>query len=94
MPKQAIVTDKAPKARSVYNQAIVANGFVFASGQIPQDVNGKIIEGSIQDRTVHQIDHQHRKIRSSLTLMPSTNASKISALFWMQLAQALKMLWK
>ena len=32
-----IVTDKAPAAIGPYSQAIVANGFLFASGQIPLD---------------------------------------------------------
>lgn len=32
---KVISTDKAPKAIGPYSQAIVANGFLFASGQIP-----------------------------------------------------------
>ncbi|KAG4417602.1 hypothetical protein IFR04_009247 [Cadophora malorum] len=53
MSKAAIYTDKAPKPRPVYNQAIVANGLVFCSGQLPKDLEGKIVEGTVQDRT-HQ----------------------------------------
>ncbi|KAM0277351.1 hypothetical protein ACHAQH_005867 [Verticillium albo-atrum] len=49
----AVFTDKAPKPRPVYNQAIVANGFLFCSGQLPTDLSGEITEGTIQDRT-HQ----------------------------------------
>ena len=52
MSKVAVYTDKAPKPRPVYNQAIVANGFVFCSGQLPKDLNGKIVDGTVQDRTV------------------------------------------
>lgn len=52
MSKVAVFTDKAPKPRPVYSQAIVANGFVFCSGQIPKDLSGKIVEGTVQDRTV------------------------------------------
>ncbi|KAH7010188.1 Endoribonuclease L-PSP/chorismate mutase-like protein [Ilyonectria destructans] len=53
MTKVAVFTDKAPKPRPVYSQAIVANGFVFCSGQIPKDLSGKIVEGTVEDRT-HQ----------------------------------------
>ncbi|CAG9998303.1 unnamed protein product, partial [Clonostachys byssicola] len=51
MSKVPIYTDKAPKPRPVYNQAIKANGFVFCSGQLPKDLNGTLVEGTVQDRT-------------------------------------------
>ena len=35
--KKVISTTKAPAAIGPYSQAIEANGFVFASGQIPVD---------------------------------------------------------
>lgn len=34
---EKITTDKAPAAIGPYSQAIMANGFLFASGQIPLD---------------------------------------------------------
>ncbi len=44
--KKIISTDKAPAAIGPYSQAIEANGFVFASGQIPVDpATGNIPEG-------------------------------------------------
>jgi 2-iminobutanoate/2-iminopropanoate deaminase len=47
MTKQAIATEGAPKAVGPYSQAIMANGFVFASGQIPLDPGtGKLIESA------------------------------------------------
>ena len=52
MSKVAVYTDKAPKPRPVYNQAIVSNGLVFCSGQLPKNLDGKIVEGTVQDRTV------------------------------------------
>lgn len=54
MSKQAIFTETAPKPVSgVYNQAIVANGVVYCSGQVPLDpATGKIIDGDIQAHTV------------------------------------------
>lgn len=45
-------SDKAPKAIGPYSQAIVAGGFVFASGQIPVDpATGQFAEGGIKEQT-------------------------------------------
>lgn len=50
--KKAIETADAPKAIGPYSQAIVANGFVFAAGQIGLDPKtGKIVEGGIEAET-------------------------------------------
>jgi 2-iminobutanoate/2-iminopropanoate deaminase len=50
--KQQVKTDKAPQAIGPYSQAIVANGFVFASGQIALDpVTGELNAGTIEDQT-------------------------------------------
>ncbi|KAK0310419.1 hypothetical protein LTR01_003571 [Friedmanniomyces endolithicus] len=54
--KKVVLTDKAPPPiKGVYNQAIVANGTVYCSGQIGTDpATGKIVEGDVQAHT-HQI---------------------------------------
>lgn len=45
--KRAITTEHAPKAVGPYSQAVVANGFVFCSGQIPLDpATGKLIDSA------------------------------------------------
>ena len=50
--QEEIKTDKAPKAIGPYSQAIVANGFVFASGQIPIDpATGELNTGTIEEQT-------------------------------------------
>jgi 2-iminobutanoate/2-iminopropanoate deaminase len=50
--KQIIATEKAPQAIGPYSQAVVANGFVFASGQIPIDpATGQFVEGGIVEQT-------------------------------------------
>ncbi len=50
--KQEVKTEKAPKAIGPYSQAIAANGFVFASGQIAIDpASGEMNAGSIEDQT-------------------------------------------
>ena len=47
-----ISTDNAPAAIGPYSQAIAANGFLFASGQIPIDPDsGEMVSGSIEDKT-------------------------------------------
>lgn len=43
---KAIATDKAPKAAGPYSQAVVHDGLVYVSGQIPVDpATGNIPEG-------------------------------------------------
>lgn len=49
---KVVATDTAPKAIGPYSQAIVANGMVFVSGQIPiVPATGNLIEGPIADQT-------------------------------------------
>jgi len=52
MNKKQVQTEKAPKAIGPYSQGIIANGFVFCSGQIPIDpATGELNMGSIEDQT-------------------------------------------
>ena len=47
-----IHTDAAPAAIGPYSQAIVADGWVFCSGQIPLDpTTGELIEGDVAQQT-------------------------------------------
>lgn len=47
-----IATDKAPAAIGPYSQGIIANGFLFASGQIPiNPANGQIEAEGIEAQT-------------------------------------------
>ena len=48
---QLIHTDLAPKAIGPYSQAIIANGLLYTSGQIPLTVEGNIVEGGIEEQT-------------------------------------------
>lgn len=43
---QKVTTDKAPAAIGPYSQGIIANGFLFASGQIPINPATGEIEGA------------------------------------------------
>ena len=50
--KKEVKTDKAPKAIGPYSQAIIANGLVFASGQIAIDPKtGQLNTGNIEEQT-------------------------------------------
>jgi 2-iminobutanoate/2-iminopropanoate deaminase len=54
-PLAPVSTTEAPGAIGPYSQAIVAGGFLFASGQIPLDpTTGTITEGGITAQT-HQV---------------------------------------
>jgi 2-iminobutanoate/2-iminopropanoate deaminase len=45
-------TDKAPSAIGPYSQAVVANGFVFCSGQIAIDpVSGQVVGSDAREQT-------------------------------------------
>jgi 2-iminobutanoate/2-iminopropanoate deaminase len=50
--KNEIKTEKAPQAIGPYSQAIEANGFIFASGQIAIDpATGELMLGSVEEQT-------------------------------------------
>ena len=52
MSKQIIQTDKVPAPIGPYSQAVIANGFLFASGQIAFDPStGELVMDSIQSET-------------------------------------------
>ncbi len=52
--KRKVETPKAPKAAGPYSQAIVAGKMIFTSGQVHLTPEGKLIEGTIGEKT-HQI---------------------------------------
>lgn len=52
MSKQVIKTNKVPAPIGPYSQAVIANGFLFASGQIAFDpATGELVLDSIQSET-------------------------------------------
>lgn len=48
---KVISTNKAPAAIGPYSQAVMANGFVFVSGQIPLTSEGEFVKGGIEAQT-------------------------------------------
>ncbi len=58
MSKKVISTPEAPAAVGDDSQAIVANGFVFCSGQVPLDpATGELGGGSVADQTRRCLDN-------------------------------------
>ena len=52
MAKQIIQTNKVPAPIGPYSQAVIANGFLFASGQVAFDpATGELVLDSIQAET-------------------------------------------
>ena len=53
-----VSTDRAPGAIGPYSQAIIANGFVFTSGQIPlSPETGDVVPGGIKEKTEQVIQN-------------------------------------
>ena len=58
MPKQIIQTDLAPAPVGAYNQATLANGVLYVSGQIALDPeNGDLITTDIETETRRVLDN-------------------------------------
>ncbi len=50
MPKEVIVSEKAPKPVGPYSQAVKAGNFLFISGQLPiNPATGEIIRGNFEE---------------------------------------------
>ena len=50
--RKTVTAEGAPHAVGPYTHAVVSNGLVFCSGQVPIDPNtGKLVEGTIGEQT-------------------------------------------
>jgi len=50
--RKSVTASGAPEAVGPYSHAVVSNGLVFCSGQVPLDPGtGKLVEGSIGEQT-------------------------------------------
>ena len=64
--KRVVETTEAPKAIGPYSQAIVANGFVYASGQIGSDPKtGTLVEGGIAEQTEQALKNLSAVLKAS-----------------------------
>jgi 2-iminobutanoate/2-iminopropanoate deaminase len=56
--KEAVATDRGPKAIGPYSQAIKANGFIHTAGQIPLDpATGQIVSGDTSQQTKRVLEN-------------------------------------
>ena len=63
---KAINTEKAPKAIGPYSQAIEANGFVFAAGQLPVDVTtGEFVPGGVKEQTRQSLTNARNVLQAA-----------------------------
>ena len=73
MERSVINDANAPNPIGSYNQAVVANGFVFTAGQIAIDPsNGELVDGSFKDR----VDQVFKNL-SAILERAGTNLSKV-----------------
>ena len=64
--KRVVFAPTAPTPVGPYSQAIVANGFVFASGQVPIDpASGKLVPGEIEAQTERVLDNLARVLEAA-----------------------------
>lgn len=64
--RRAVESADAPKAIGPYSQAIVANGFVYAAGQIGTDPKtGALIEGGIVEQTEQALKNIEAVLKAS-----------------------------
>jgi 2-iminobutanoate/2-iminopropanoate deaminase len=55
---QVIATEHAPRAIGPYSQAVLANGLVFLSGQIPLDpATNQLVEGDVAVQTARVLEN-------------------------------------
>ncbi len=50
--KQIFFSERAPKPKGPYSQAVIHNGLLYISGQIPVDtVTGLMVQGTLEEET-------------------------------------------
>jgi 2-iminobutanoate/2-iminopropanoate deaminase len=64
--KEIVATENAPKAIGPYSQAVIHNGLVYLSGQIPLDpATNQIVEGDITVQTERVLENIRAVLESS-----------------------------
>ena len=102
MSRRVITDANAPNPIGAYNQAVIANGFIFTAGQIAIDpATGKLIEDSFKAR-VHQVfknlsailDHANTNfgnvVKFTVFLTDMNNYAEVNEVFneWLDEANA------
>ena len=90
---KVIQTEKAPKAIGPYSQAIEANGFVFASGQLGIDpASGEFVEGGVAAQTRQALTNARCVMQADFAEMNAVYAEFFSQPFPARSAVAVKTL--
>ena len=64
--KKVVATENAPGAIGPYSQAVIANGMVFCSGQIPIDPStGEFVEGGVAEQTTQVLKNLGEVLKAS-----------------------------
>jgi len=70
--RKVISTERAPKAIGPYSQAVISNGVVYLSGQIPIDpATGQLVEGDIAAQTERVLENLKAVLEASGASMES-----------------------
>jgi hypothetical protein len=65
-PMKLVTTDEAPKAIGPYSQAVVEDGYLFASGQIPLDPKtGELVGGTIEQSAERVFDNLEAVLKAA-----------------------------
>lgn len=65
-PMTSVTSESAPKAIGPYSQAVIAGGFLFASGQIPLDPKtGDLVGGTIEQATERVFDNLEAVLKAA-----------------------------
>jgi 2-iminobutanoate/2-iminopropanoate deaminase len=79
--KTIVSTAAAPKAIGPYSQAVVSNGFVFLSGQIPLDpATGQLLDGDIATQTERVLEN----LKAVLTASGSSLAAVVKTTVYLK----------
>ena len=62
-----VSTKEAPAAIGPYSQAVVANGFIYTSGQIPMDEKGVIVADDV-------VNQAHQVMKNLFYVLEAANA--------------------
>ena len=91
--KKQVSTNGAPGAIGPYSQAIIANGFVFLSGQVALDpASGQLVEGDIEAQTERVLlnltavleaagSGMHRVVKTTVFLKDMDDFARMNAVY-------------
>jgi len=55
--KEIFYSEKAPEPKGPYSQAVIHNGVMYLSGQIPLDSAGALVHGTIEEETAAVLEN-------------------------------------